>query len=404
MSKIRMLHLADTHLGVESYGRLDPATGLSTRLTDFASSLDQAIDYAVDERVDLVVFAGDAYRNRDPNQTYQREFASRVKRLSAAGITVFLLVGNHDLPVAMGRANAVDIFETLAVDNVYVGRVRNLHVVNTAAGPLQIVAIPWLTRNWLLSKEDYKNRTQDEINQLIVDSTAHFVEQAIERLDPSLPAILVAHASVLGASWSSERAVTLGQDFVLPKSVLSREAFDYVALGHVHRHQVLGNHPLMVYSGSIDRVDFGEENEDKGFVVVELQKGSASYRFVSVNARRFVTIEVDADCDEPTERIIAAVEQNSVDNAVVRLIIKTTADRDALIRYADVRRALRGAHNVAAISRQVDRPHRMSFAGRLVEEMTPRQALDVFLKNKRVPLERQTILLSYADKIIAGTK
>lgn len=402
MAKIKLLHLADTHLGVESYGRLDPATGLSTRLADFTACLDEAVDYALDEKVHLVVFAGDAYRTRDPNQTYQREFARRIKRLSQAGISVFLLVGNHDLPAAMGRANSVDIFETLAVDNVYVGRVRDLQVLPTPAGPIQVVSIPWLTRNWLLSKEEYKGKSNEEINQLVVDSTAHFVEQVVEKLDPSLPTIVVAHASVLGAVWGSERGVTLGSDFVLPKSILAKSAFDYVALGHVHRHQVLSNQPLMVYAGSIERVDFGEEKEAKGFVVAEVEKGSASYRFVPVKARRFVTIEVEADGEDPTERVVAAVERAEVDDAVVRLIIKTSAERDAQVNYQEVRRALRAAYHIAAIARHIERPDRISFAGRLVEEMTPREALELYLKNKQSSPERQKVLLEYADKIIAG--
>ncbi|MGQ9676780.1 MAG: metallophosphoesterase family protein [Chloroflexota bacterium] len=402
MAKIKLLHLADTHLGVESYGRLDPATGLSTRLADFTACLDEAIAYAIDERVHLVVFAGDAYRSRDPNQTYQREFAKRIKRLSQAGIPVFLLVGNHDLPVATGRANSVDIFETLAVDNVYIGRVRNLQVLSTLAGPVQVVSVPWLTRNWLLSKDEFKGKNNEEINQLIVDSTAHFVEQVVEKLDVSLPTIVVAHASVLGAVWGSEKGVTLGHDFVLPKSVLARPSFDYVALGHVHRHQVLSNQPLMVYAGSIERVDFGEEKEPKGFVVAEVEKGSASYRFVPVKARRFVTIEVDADCEEPTERIVAAVERAQVADSVVRLIVKTSAERDALVDYQEVRRALRTAYHVAAITRRIERPNRMSFAGRLVEEMTPREALELYLRNKQVAPERQKTLLEHAEKIIVG--
>ena len=83
---MKILHLADLHLGVESYGRIDPATGLSTRLLDFLSALDQVVDYALKNKVDLVLFCGDAYKSRDPSQTQQREFAKRIKRLSESGM------------------------------------------------------------------------------------------------------------------------------------------------------------------------------------------------------------------------------------------------------------------------------------------------------------------------------
>ena len=114
---MRILHLSDIHIGVENYGR--PATdadvealpahfapgvdraqyvGVSTRLLDFLGTLDAAVDYAVTGGIDLVLFAGDAYKSRDPSQTQQREFARRIARLSEAGIPSFLTVGNHDLP------------------------------------------------------------------------------------------------------------------------------------------------------------------------------------------------------------------------------------------------------------------------------------------------------------------
>ena len=106
---MRILHFSDLHIGVENYGQTDPETGLSTRLADFLSSLDEVVDYALTEDVDLVLLAGDAYKGRDPSQTHQREFAKRLARLSEAAIPTFLLVGNHDLPNAVSRATAVEI-------------------------------------------------------------------------------------------------------------------------------------------------------------------------------------------------------------------------------------------------------------------------------------------------------
>ncbi|MBC8249063.1 MAG: metallophosphoesterase, partial [Anaerolineales bacterium] len=112
---MKLLHFADLHLGVENYGRIDPATGLSTRLMDFLRAYDQVVDYALENDISLVVFAGDAYKTRDPNPTYQREFARRIRRLSTAGIPTVLVAGNHDTPSAVGRAITVEIFATLEV-------------------------------------------------------------------------------------------------------------------------------------------------------------------------------------------------------------------------------------------------------------------------------------------------
>ena len=118
---MRIIHFADLHIGVELYGKPLADRGWSSRMQDFLDAYDSMVDYAIAEGADAVIFAGDAYKSREPTQTHQREFASRIRRLSEAGIATFLLVGNHDLPNAEGRAHALEIYSTLGVPNVYVG-------------------------------------------------------------------------------------------------------------------------------------------------------------------------------------------------------------------------------------------------------------------------------------------
>ena len=142
---LRVVHFADVHLGVENYGRLDPSTGLSTRLADFLAAIHQIIDAAQQEHADLVLFAGDAYRTRDPSPTYQREFARRIRRLSLAGLPTVLLAGNHDVPNAVGRAHTLEIFGTLAVENVYVAHSPDVLAIETPHGPVsRLVCYPGL--------------------------------------------------------------------------------------------------------------------------------------------------------------------------------------------------------------------------------------------------------------------
>jgi exonuclease SbcD len=175
-----------------------------------------------------------------------------------------------------------------------------------------------------------------------------------------------------------------------------------VALGHVHRHQVLGNLPLTVYAGSLERIDFGEEKEDKGFVVVQLEKGSAEFDFHKVDARRFLTVEVDIRTDDPMPEILSALEKQNLAGVIVRVFIRTSQEREARIQYNEIRRYLvsRDVAHVAAIAKQVERKHRTVFSGRLAEEMTPLQALDLYLKNKQVPAERANVLIRYADAMV----
>ena len=267
---MRILHFSDLHIGVENYSRTDAETGLSTRLLDFLGALDELVEYALNEDVDLVLFAGDAYKGRDPSQTHQREFAKRLARLSSAGIPTFLLVGNHDLHQPMGRATAVEIFRTLDVPNVIVGDQMRTHVIPTRSGPLQIAALPWPNRSRLLNRDDSRGLSLDEVTAAIERICTEGVQREASNIDPSIPAVFTAHVTLNGASTGTEQNMMLGRDHTLYPSVVHRPEFDYVALGHIHKHQVLREGPIVAYSGSLQRVDFSEEADTKGFCVVDI--------------------------------------------------------------------------------------------------------------------------------------
>ncbi|MDO8716127.1 MAG: exonuclease SbcCD subunit D, partial [Dehalococcoidales bacterium] len=298
---MKIIHFADLHLGVENYGRVDPSTGLSSRLTDFLAAFDQLVDYALDNRVDLVLFCGDAYKNREPSQTQQRELAKRINRLATNSIPVFLVVGNHDLHNAFNKATAVDIFDTLAIRNVYVSNRPDVYRIPTASGPIQIASLPWLRRGALLSKEDTKDLNFEQINRKAQEVLTGIIAAHAARLDPKLPAILAAHVWVTGAALGSEKQMTIGQEHVLLPGNVANPAFDYVALGHIHKHQVLASQPPVVYAGSLERVDFGEERDEKGFYVIDIEpdgqpsRRRVSFKFHPVTGRRFITIEVTID-------------------------------------------------------------------------------------------------------------
>jgi len=406
---MKVLHFADLHLGVESYGRIDPATGLSTRLLDFLSALDQVVDYALKNKVDLVLFCGDAYKSREPSQTHQREFAKRINRLSTADIPVFLLVGNHDLPNAIGRATTTEIFDTLAVKKVCVSNRPDIYRIPTKSGTIQIVSLPWLRRSALLSKEETKNLNFDQINQRLQQVLTNIIAANIPKLDPGLPSILAAHVWVSGAKVGSERSMTIGQEHALLLSNVAHPAFDYIALGHIHKHQVLSTNPPVVYTGSLERLDFSEEEDDKGFYLVEIEpdkesgKRQVSLDFHQVTGRRFLTINIsiepqDADPTSTVLRTIAEPEER-VKDAIVRLQISLPAEIEGQLRDNDIRNALKEAHYFT-IAKDIQRETRLRLGKWTAEEITPLDALKVYLESKQTPPERAKLLLRYGERLI----
>lgn len=402
----KMLHLADLHIGMENYGQPNPHTGLHTRLEDYLARLDEVLLYAQNEPVDLVLIAGDIYKNRTPNPTHQREFAKRINRVTRAGIPVFILTGNHDAPAASTRAHSVEIFETLEIPGVTIASSLSTHTINTHNGAIQIVAVPWLNRQSLLTRDELIGLPLGAVEMEMIRRVGEFVEDALASLDQTLPTVLAFHGTVAGASYGSERSVMLGQDLILPRSVLEAPGIDYVALGHIHKHQQIGTQPPMVYPGSLERIDFGEESETKGFVIADIEKGNTTWRFVDAHARPFVTIRVDVrEHPDADERIRRAIVKHNVEGAIVRVQVQCTQAQRRSLNERQITEQLReqGAQVVAGVSLEVERTTRGRFADvadELQDGLTPRRALELYLLSKNVGAGRREELLAAADRLI----
>lgn len=425
---MRLLHIADIHIGVETYGR--PASqadldalppyfapgedrkqflGANTRLLDFLAAMDYAVDYAIAREVDLVLFAGDAYKARNPTQTHQREFARRIARLSAAGVPVFLTVGNHDLPHVVNRASALEIFPTLNVANVVVGDNLALHRIPTKAGEAQVVAIPWVRIGQYMAREDTRGKTLEEIKRDVEAGLTDLLREEVAKLDPAAPAVLCAHVNVAGAKAASEQSMMLGNDHVVSLGAVAVPQFDYVALGNIHKHQTLAERPPVVYAGSIERVDFSEEREDKGFVVADLDPSRpqderlVSWEFVPVPARPMLTITADArQSGDPTAAALAAVAKRAGDlpGAIVRLRVEMQAEQEPLFREPEVRQALAEAFTIAGIERRVERERHARLPVGDAERIEPLDALRRYFQSKATPEAREQTLLRYAETLL----
>lgn len=405
---IKLLHLADLHIGMENYGRVDPATGMHTRLLDYLARLDEAIEFGLAEDVDAVLIAGDIYKNRTPNPTHQREFARRVRRLRQAGLPIVILIGNHDISPAAGRAHSIEIFDTLAVEGVTIADRAALHRIDTRSGSLQLIALPWVTRHSLLTKDELRLASLLEVETMLLQRIENFLRTTAAALDPALPAVLTIHGSIDGATVGAERQIMLGKDLVLPKSFVALPGVDYVAMGHIHKHQSLGEHPPVVYPGSIERIDFGEEHEDKGCVLVELERGHTSWQFHKLNARPFITIDVDVrNSPDPQARVLLAIEKHNLAEAVVRLQIEALPEQAGLLRIEELQQKLEdaGTFQVASVATEVERASRGRLAGgdgTILDGLTPRKALELYLRSKNTPEERIAALLAAADELFAA--
>mgnify|MGYP006275905077 FL=1 len=346
---IKILHVSDIHMGSGlSHGRTNPKTGFNTRLEDFRNSLRTCIDRALAEPVDLVLFGGDAFPDATPPPYIQETFASEFRRLVAAEIPTLLLVGNHDQH-SQGKGGAsLSIYRTLGVPGFLVGDKIETHRISTANGDVQVMTLPWLTHSALLTRPESEGLSLSEVNQLLLKKLQPILEAEIRRLDPQLPTVLLAHLMADRAELGAERFLAVGKGFTIPMSFLIRPEFDYVALGHVHRHQNLNpkGHPPVIYPGSIERVDFSEEKEEKGYVLIDLEKGNPQWEFCPLPVRPFLTIDVDVtEKDDPQQAILSAIARQKIPDAVVRLKYKLRSEQLDQIETRTLQKALNFAHS-----------------------------------------------------------
>ncbi|MBI4338670.1 MAG: hypothetical protein HY680_01810, partial [Chloroflexi bacterium] len=311
------------------------------------------------------------------------------------------------LPAVAGRASALEIFPTLDVERVTVVDRIGTAVLPTRAGPLQVVGLPWIRRSQYLAREDTRDLTLDEITLRLEERLTDALRLELESLDPRLPAVLVAHVTVGGATLGTERSMMLGRDHVLQLSNLASPRLDYLALGHIHKHQVLGQQPITAYAGSLQRVDFSEEKEEKGFCLVELDPARppgqrlASFQFVPVHARPFVTVDAEVHPgDDPTDRVLAAIARKDVAGAIARVRIRVPEELERGLDEAALRAALSDAHYVSGIHRDVLRATRTRIAPEASRGLTPREALRLYLQTRDTPPDRAEILLRHADTLL----
>ena len=407
---MRILHFADAHIDMLNRGKHDPSTGLPVRVMDFLRSLDIIIDTAINEKVDLVLFAGDAFKDRTPAPTFIREWGRRIMRLSRAQIPTVLLVGNHDLSPAMGRAHALDPFSTFEVPHVHVVDRPTLLTPSDLDGlPLQIVAMPWVSRSGLLAflGDEAERVPLSELYAKMADLITKGVERLIQQANPNLPLIFAAHASVQGAKFGAERMVMLGNDLVLPPSLVKNSRWAYVALGHIHKAQNLneGAQPPVIYPGSIERVDFGEAHEDKFFVIATIEPGKpTTVDWRKLPVRRVIDRRVTLTNEiNPTQRLIEALgDQSQLKGAVVRLSVTYPQELEAQIDDHALHNYAKGALEFHLVKRP-KLETRARLGDEPLERLTHTELLEKYLLAKGVEADEIQALLDLARQILQQT-
>lgn len=406
MRKIKFIHLSDIHIGLQTHGKINPATGKNTRLEDILISLDFVFRHAKDDSVDLVLIAGDIFHRENPQPTEEIEFSKRVVDLvKHSSARVVMVLGNHDYPSAGGRASAVEIFPALDIDGVTIVRKPELINLNTENGPVQIACVPWAGRSGLLAKDEYKSLSSQEIQVEIEKRLIAIIRDLASQTNKTDPAIFLAHLAARDAKLSgTERDTLTTTDPIVPVSELNNKSFQYVALGHIHRFQNLNKDdaPPIIYSGSIERIDFTEEKEAKGFVLGELIESEdgwqCDYKFVETPSRKFITVELDQGDLESQDDLDKRFMKDDYLDAVLRVRYKVSGPSDK-VDEKKIKSIFENAQSLK-IEKVFDKHEKVMRQAGLSKTMGLIEALDKYIETKPELKDMADDMKSYAEKLI----
>ena len=409
---MKIIHFSDLHIGYTRYSKgIDLETGLDNRIVDFLNTFDELVNYALEENIDLVIFAGDAYKDRNPSQTHQKEFAKRLLKLTKANIPVALVVGNHDMPGNKGRATALDIFPTMNVDNITVIDKLQLYELKTKSGiQIQILGMPWIRKGSLISRLSNikKDITIEDLNKQIIQTLDNSLEKEISKINKSIPCIFSGHLTVMEAKTSTETLMSIGADYMFPAQFFARPEFEYVALGHVHKDQVLIESPPVIYSGSLERVDFGEKNDIKGFYVIEIEPKKSqgnrlvSYKKVPVSARNFreYTINIPKETEFPVNIIEEELKSNDIKDSIARITIESTREHYESINDPKIQSILSNAKYLVSTELKLISEKKINDL-QITENLGIIDSFEKYLENfKEINDQKRKRLLDFGKEII----
>ena len=291
-----IVHTADSHLGITRYFKIDPETGLNIRLLDFCYAFREVIDFVVENRPELFLISGDLFDKVNPTNFIRKFVQKELFRVSDVNVNTFIIPGNHETPRTRGVTNPLALY--MSIPHIFVG----LKPFEKKMGNYKIYGVPY-TEN----PEDH-----------------------IKRPERGYKNILMLHTTIEGSKLSSERYMSFDESTILPSKI---PEYDYVALGHIHKFQILKER--FVYPGSLEKYDFSEIDDDKGFVVID-----KDIDFIKTKTREMIDFNIPCENKtgfEITEEALEKLEK--INDKIVRVSLegKLPAGDKKNINYQKIR-------------------------------------------------------------------
>ena len=351
---MKIITFADAHIGISTYSTIDPKTNLNTRVLDSLNGIDQIINYAEENNIKYILFAGDMFKNALPSPTLVREINKRIKASAEKGIKWIIQDGNHDVSPLETAKSALDPLSTLKVENVEHTRFEKTYMIDNN---IRVLVLPTYT-------------TQEE------------VENILSKYNDNTKTIVMGHFTSLNAKLN-DWLIASNEDAIDIK-IFQKPNILAVVLGHLHKHQILNTNPLSYYCSSTIRTDFNEEHDKKGFVVLDIDNNyNVSYIFKEIKTQEFLSVKMDLVGEDDAQANVMAylnhIKKDLIDK-VVR--VQLTLDKENNIDDNEILEFLKNNNvsYIANISKIFDREQLIRNKD-INEQITEEEALKEYFKD-----------------------
>lgn len=351
---MKIITFADAHIGISTYSTIDPKTNLNTRVLDSLNGIDQIINYAEENNIKYILFAGDMFKNALPSPTLVREINKRIKASAEKGIKWIIQDGNHDVSPLETAKSALDPLSTLKVENVEHTRFEKTYMIDNN---IRVLVLPTYT-------------TQEE------------VENILSKYNDNIKTIVMGHFTSLNAKLN-DWLIASNEDAIDIK-IFQKPNILAVVLGHLHKHQILNTNPLSYYCSSTIRTDFNEEHDKKGFVVLDIDNNyNVSYIFKEIKTQEFLSVKMDLVGEDDAQANVMAylnhIKKDLTDK-VVR--VQLTLDKENNIDDNEILEFLKNNNvsYIANISKIFDREQLIRNKD-INEQITEEEALREYFKD-----------------------
>lgn len=304
---LTFIHFSDTHLGFNEFDA-DDEHGINIREQDVCNAFSKCIDIILEQRPEFVLHTGDLFHRSVPTNRILIFAQQQLQRLTAAGIPLYIIAGNHDYPKTIYTTPIFPLYEN------------------------NLTKIAYRQELEIIEKENYVLHLLPHIND-----NEKFNEEVkkIGNLTEGKPNILSMHLS-----YDSGYAMNEIGEGVFPAELKENlYGYNYVALGHWHRYRRMGNKGYIYYAGSTERTSEDQSKHPLGIVKVTVTNSGTETEFIEIPLRTYKVIEVDCK-DKTVESIRKEIEVaagTDTKGGIYRVsLINITAEQKILLTKQEI--------------------------------------------------------------------